>query len=92
MCRVNEEALRRLAFLYNSFSCYHIHMNFKIIILIVVVLVMLAIVFYFYIPIKDSPMSGGPVSASNTARAPEKVSLYQYNKLVKAISSGNIRE
>jgi flagellar basal body-associated protein FliL len=64
----------------------------KPIILIILVVALLVAVFYFFIPIKNSPLSGGPVDANHPPRALKKVSMYEYTRLEKALVNRSIVE
>ena len=63
----------------------------KITLIIALIFIALAL-FYFFAPIKNSPMSGGPVSPTNPPRKLPKVSLYTYKKLSMALLRGRIVE
>jgi flagellar basal body-associated protein FliL len=67
-------------------------MNKMTIIITILVIILLALGFYFFVPIKDSPLSGGPVSPTKPPHKLNKVSLYEYAKLKKVIFNGDIVE
>jgi len=50
-------------------------------IIIILVVLLLILGFYFFIPIKDSPLSGGPIDENNPPRKLNKVSLHEWYKL-----------
>jgi hypothetical protein len=66
-------------------------MMVQIIIASVVILVS-GYLFYMFVPIIDSPLSGGPVSASNPPRKPMKVPLKEYYYLKNGILNKTIVE
>ncbi len=64
----------------------------KMIPLIILTLILIILGIYFFLPLKDSPLSGGPVDANNPPHKLNKVSLYEYNKLKAGIFTGDIVE
>ncbi|KND47051.1 MAG: hypothetical protein AB199_01310 [Parcubacteria bacterium C7867-004] len=56
------------------------------------ILVVVGWLFYAYALIKDSPLSGGPVSPTNPPRVPAKISLKEYFHLKEGILKGGIIE
>jgi hypothetical protein len=67
-------------------------MNKMTVIIAILAIILLALGFYFFVPVKDSPLSGGPVSPTNPPHKLNKVSLYEYAKLKKDIFTGDIVE
>lgn len=63
----------------------------KIALIIIGVAILMAL-FYFFVPIKDSPLSGGPVSPENPPHDPPKIPLHEYYKLKKGLENGTIIE
>ncbi len=67
-------------------------MNKMTITIAILLVILLVLGLYFFVPIKKSPLSGGPASLNNPPRTLNKVSLYKYFKLKKMIFNKNIVE